>query len=388
MLYLCPMETLLVIRTAKLDCWRQKLAGISIAAAERGWRVQVVESMPTATRLHELVEFWQPVGLIAECSAGTPRFNPTVPTVFLDLDPSDFKPSSSHRQAPCHFVRHDPDAIAKAAARELMSLGLRHFAFVGWFHPTCWSDDKRQAFAHMLALHGFGVSEFSSRPADERNTIAFQKRLREWIRSLPKPCGIFAVNDHIAEAVLSAIDKQHGDFAVIGVDNDESLCERSYPTITSIQPDFTTTGRVAVEILSELPFSHRQTPLTTVPPIGIVRRQSTRLAAKKDKEVDAALEMIRRHACSGLTAEEVFKTFNCSRRFAEMRFREMVGRTVLKEIHRVRLETARRLLEDPKMPVKTIANRCGWNSDAIFRRIYLKTFGVLPRKSTYPASGG
>ena len=71
-----------------------------------------------------------------------------------------------------------------------------------------------------------------------------------------------------------------------------------------------------------------------------------------------------------------------------MRFREMVGRTVLKEIHRVRLETARRLLEDSKMPVKTIANRCGWNSDAIFRRIYLKTFGVLPRKSTYPASGG
>lgn len=388
------MDTLVVIHSSNLDSWRRKLAGISDAARKRDWRLQIVDRIPAPGELRKLVDFWAPVGVILELSANsastgrgmTAEDLETTPFVFIDVDPSMIVLPHPHKSRQPRFacVRHDPTAIAETAARELLSLAPAHFAFAGWFHPRCWCDDKRMAFSHILSLHGKGVSEFLPTAGDEKNAVNFQRRLRKWLVEIPKPCGLFAVNDVIAEAVLSAAAAEGisvpNDLAVLGVDNDEALCERTHPTLTSILPDFENEGRTAVELVDHLRTGRTAGgQLFAVAPIRVVRRQSTRLSASENNEIESAVELIRREACSGLRARDVYRLFRCSRRLAEARFQKAVGRSVLREIHRVRLETAEQLLTDPSIPIKTVAHRSGWNSDIIFRRIYKSAFGKTPR---------
>ena len=374
------METLLVIETATLAAKRRmNLEGISRAAKEIGWRVQTLERVPTQGQLEKLVAFWDPVGLIIEGSGLKTAYRvPTsVPAVYLDIAP-DLTGTTS-------CIRNDSAYIGELVARELLSLGLTHFAFVGWHRRIYWCEEKLEAFARILSLHGAALAEFRPTAREATNQIALQRRLRAWIRSLPTPCGVFAINDSVAEQVLAAAAAEGlavpEHLAVIGVDNDEAICERTHPTLTSVMPNFVETGYQAVRTLCE---KSGKTVRKTIRPLALVRRQSTRILGKSDVHVAAALELIRREACNGLGAKDVFRLFPCSRRLAEKRFRELTGETVLTAIHRTRLAAARELLKNPDIPIKVIANRCGWNSDVIFRRIYKATFGTLPRR---PARG-
>ena len=377
------METLLVIQTASLSAKRKAiLDGIVRGASEVGWRVQAIETVPSQAQLERLVRFWNPCGLVVECSGGSVSYRApsNVPTVFVDQDPScPARPRAGNSPTPC--VRNDSAYIAELVAREFLSLGLRHFAFVGWHTPIYWCEEKRESFLKVLALHGAGAAVFTPTRRDATSQIAFQKRLRKWLKSLPKPCGLFAINDTIAEPVLAAAEAEHisvpQDLAVISVDNDETICERTTPTLTSVRPGFAEIGYRAVQLLAA---GGRPPALTVIRPAGLVRRQSSRLLKRTDAEVDAALELIRREACGGLKAATVLARFACSRRLAEKRFFSATGTSVLKAIHQVRLARAQELLANPDIPVKVVANRCGWNSDIIFRRIYTAAFGHPPRR--------
>ena len=374
------METILVIQTATLETKRRmNMNGIIRGADEFGWRVQTIGTPVSQAQLDKLIDFWKPRGIVAEDSGR--RLNKlsfsSVPTVFIDRDPS--LPSAKNA---CFIpsVRNDSANIAELVAKEFLSLGFVRFAFVGWHHAVSWCEEKRIAYRKILSLHGFGIFEFNPTPAEKSNQIAFQKRLRLWLKALPKPCGVFAITDTIGEQVLTAALSEGipvpQEIAVIGVDNEEALCERTHPTLSSVMPNFAETGYQAVRLLA----AEGKVPCQTViRPFGLVRRQSSRHLPKTDAQVDAALELIRREACNGLRAKDVYGLFSCSRRLAEKRFQQTTGRSVLKTIHLARLEFARKLLTDPHIPVKVVANRCGWNSDIIFRRIYKAVYGATPR---------
>ena len=89
----------------------------------------------------------------------------------------------------------------------------------------------------------------------------------------------------------------------------------------------------------------------------------------------AAVETIRRHACEGLSAKAVIDGMGCSRRLAEMRFREVTGHSILDEIVDVRLTHARMLLRDPRKTVEMVAASCGYNSVVALRKAFLSHVG-------------
>ena len=89
----------------------------------------------------------------------------------------------------------------------------------------------------------------------------------------------------------------------------------------------------------------------------------------------AAVESIRRKACEGLTARAVLAEMGCSRRLAEMRFREVTGHSILDEITDVRLTHARMLLRDPRKTVEMVASCCGYNSPVALRKAFLSHTG-------------
>ena len=109
--------------------------------------------------------------------------------------------------------------------------------------------------------------------------------------------------------------------------------------------------------------------------LTVVRRQSTCRYRRSDTRVLAAVETIRRQACTGLTARAVIAEMGCSRRLAEMRFREVTGHSILDEITEIRLANARMMLRDSRKTAEMVAASCGHNSAVALRKAFLSHTG-------------
>lgn len=373
------MNTILYFQAPAKSTAPEKLAGVREVAAPAGMHVQVVEEPPDARRMADLSEFWRPLGAIVDCGSlggvDTAAFS-AVPTVYLSGDPGALPQDAAH-------VRHDSAATARLAARELLETGFESFAFVPNRTPRHWSDVRGRAFEEAIRLNGRPCRAME-RPAGAAMSgdAAWQRALRRFLESLAKPCGLFAANDATAADVLVAARFEGlavpGDLAVLGVDDFAPLCEASDPPLSSVAPDFRRGGRMAALLLLDavraggtFPAARRR----TFGPLRVVRRASTRLPAAPDRCVADALERIRREACSGLRAADVLKGFPCSRRMADLRFRKATGRSVLEEIHAVRLERAKRLLEETDMPLKILSDFCGFSNPNSLRKFFRAATG-------------
>ena len=75
----------------------------------------------------------------------------------------------------------------------------------------------------------------------EKRGLLFQEDLSRWLASLKKPVGIMACNDIRGQQVMNICRRMDlmvpEETAIIGVDNDEVLCELSDPPLTSVAPD-------------------------------------------------------------------------------------------------------------------------------------------------------
>lgn len=364
------MQTILVIRTTKLECWSRKFAGIQAFARNRDWRLQTIDGTGGNIQVVSLLDFWHPAGCMIESDGASTNLSPeefgTLPTVFLDHSPDLIQRGAS-------VVRHDSAQIAQLAARELLARDLASYAVIGWFNSVYWAQDKIGAFQQALALHGRTARIFQPRPQEQNDITALQRRLQKWIQQLPRPCGIFGVNDLICEIALSAVTALGiavpEDIAFVGADDDPLICETAIPSLTSVQPDFFRTGYAAGELLAErIEDPSRPTRLCVVPPIQLVRRLSSRLFHRPDMFVKHALTRIEREAALGLTAQQVLADFPCSRRQAEIRFRAATGHSVLEEIQSIRYVHALELIHDSSVALGAIADRTGWPSSLVLSR--------------------
>ena len=373
------MKTVLFFKSSELSSCRKKLAGITAVARRFGWNVQAVEPVRTEETARQMLDLWKPDGCIVSCGAKTNSFHSSVfgnlPLVFIDRPHETLAKGDS-------CVYHDSTATANAAARELLALSLRHYAYANWSVPLVWNTERRDAFTAVIRQHGQKVSYFESK-LPVSSTKGLPQELSAWLVSLPKPVGILAAADLLSAKIITAarIAKLSvpDDVAVIGIDNDEELCESFVPSISSVEPDFFRSGSIAAEVLNDLMERRTRKPIRmTYPPLRLVRRESTRRLPKCDKSVSDALELIRRDSCNGLAARDVFKLFPCSRRMAELRFRSATGRSILEEIRGVRLAKAKELLAGPPMKLEAVANFCGYKSAVAFSIFFKAETGVTP----------
>ena len=111
--------------------------------------------------------------------------------------------------------------------------------------------------------------------------------------------------------------------AVLGVDDEEEICELCDPPLSSVIPNAELIGYRAAELLDRLMAGGRAEPLNqVVPPLGITTRQSTDVLAIDDPDVAAAVRYIREHACRGAGVEDVLEHVPVSRSILERRFRK------------------------------------------------------------------
>lgn len=144
--------------------WRVRLSGIYRYAADAGWRVQVIEHGLTSLPVRKALAFWRPDGCIVENSVmDSPEFRASdfrdTPVVYCDAD-------QKRLRRPCFCVVHDSSEATTLAVRELLSLGLRHLAFVGNIIPRYWSDRRRKVMAAEAEAAGCSFDAFEPRGPD------------------------------------------------------------------------------------------------------------------------------------------------------------------------------------------------------------------------------
>ena len=373
------MKILLYFHPPGSTSWGQVVDGVKDIAAKADWHVQEVNVRPTQQNLQELRRFWNPIGAIVDAGAGTNELSSkdikTFPVVFIDHDPSSLPRSA-------FSVCHDSAATAMLAAKELLSTGFANFAYVAFHEKRFWDEEREAAFKRAVELNGKSCSVFRTGKASSADSVRHLRRLRDFISSLPKPCGVFAANDRTAENVLM-VARMLGlsmpyDLSVIGVDNYVNICENSSPTLTSVEPDFRRAGASAAMMVMEIAQSRDRFAgerKRLYGPLRVVRRASTRILKRDDAEVAAALELIEKKACTDLSATDVVRLFQCSRVYAEIRFRRATGQSILEAIHAMRLERAKELLRNPSQQIKMIADFCGFKSQSALCKFFLKKTG-------------
>ena len=362
-------KTILFFCDSQSDVALRKHAGICAFGQRKRWNVRFVHYPSDATPFRDTLATWRPDGVITDNAAFASSRATGVPTVFIDAKNAD-------RPRIWPGVYHDPRAAARLAAAEFARLELPHLAYLPPAEECEWSDERLDAFRQAVPASAHPVAVFPKKRT-EKITSAYLHRLRDWVRALPKPCGVFAANDETAGVLLSLCPlagvKVPQEIAVIGVDDTVGICENTFPTLTSVAPAFRNSGTMAAELLDALmagkpPAAHTLFFGAT----GLTRRASTRRFYGRANELRNARDLIYREACRGLKARDVFAQMKGSRRSAEIQFKATTGRTVREEIKNVRLRSAKRLLQSTSLSLAEIAVRCGYKSSSHLRKIFEK----------------
>jgi LacI family transcriptional regulator len=287
-------------------------------------------------------------------------------------------------------VRTDDEAIARLAAEHLVERGFRHFAFCG-FNGADYSDIRRDRFARRIAAAGFPCHIFAERDQLREATtleyeeygLKYEDQVELWLKGLAKPVGLMACNDIRGQQVLTACRAVGlavpDEVAVIGVDNDDVLCELSDPPLSSIVPNSERIGYEAAALLDRMMAGKKPPPAPViVPPAGIVTRRSTEVLAMDDRHIASAVRFIREHACEGINVSDVLRAVPLSRSALERRFAATLGHSPKEEILRVRLNRAKQLLAETDFPLSLVAEKIGLEHAEYLNVIFKKKTGITP----------
>jgi len=283
----------------------------------------------------------------------------------------------------------DRRKVVEVAIEHLRGRGLTELAYCG-FAGLDFSDVRGTLFVEQAVRRGLRAQSYKE-PRRSHAQLAileterqFQpRRLAGWLESLPKPVGLFACNDMCARQVLNACQeadiKVPDEIAVLGVDNDEVLCELSDPPLSSIQLNNETIGYEAAALLERMLRGAKAVGKEfRFSPRRVVARRSSETLAISDRDVADALRLIREQACRGLTVAEVLDRVGMSASTLKRRFAAILQRSPKAEIHRVQLERAKELLATGNLPLARVAELAGFANVEWFSKLFHRKTGYPP----------
>ncbi|MEM1441941.1 MAG: DNA-binding transcriptional regulator [Verrucomicrobiota bacterium] len=287
------------------------------------------------------------------------------------------------------FVGMDNALIGEMVAEHFLNRGYRRFAAYTLDTESFFRERVSNFVSRVKAVGAdceLLPSQGESTPVDwERH----QSDLMEWLRSLEKPIGIFATNDQLASRLLDACQRASiavpEEVAVVGCENEETLCTFTSPTLTSVQFDGEQVGFRAAEVLDRLMMGRETDTEVLIPPKGIEVRGSSDEWVLEDALVLQAVRLIREEALAGITVGSLCERLNVSRSTLERRMKTHLKRGAKEELLRVRFREVNRLLRNTDFTIETISELTGFSHahylQAAFRDRYGMTPGAYRRKN-------
>jgi LacI family transcriptional regulator len=188
---------------------------------------------------------------------------------------------------------------------------------------------------------------------------------------------------HVLEACRTLGLRVPHDVAVLGVDNDEMICELTSPPLSSVDQAARRIGYEAATLLDRMireGVAASAAARVVVPPIGVVSRTSTDAMATSDEAVVTALLRLRANPLMKPDIARIAEEVCLSRPTLETRFKAVVGRSIHDESVRLRVAAIRRLITQTDLPLKTISSRAGFSSVQYMTTFLHRHTGTTPAR--------
>ena len=383
--FLSSRKVLVVTRSTGA-AGRDLISGV-FTYARRGkhWDIRLFQS-PEALTVAELERFLRDGldGLIAsELShddALAHILAHRLPLVRIGSDPR--LPSDAPAVA---VVHNDEERIGAMAAEFLVSLGsFRSFAFVPVSRPYekrhIWSRRREDAFCAHVRQRGHRVTVF--RGCAEFESAGDRAELEAFLAALPKPAALMAAWDERAGHVLAACERLGirvpDQIAVIGVDNDELVCDFCEPKLTSVYPDHIRAAAVLDALMARrIP---RKSLLEPVPPKEIVIRESAAPVAPAAVLIRRALAFIETHAVLGIRPVDVARSVGVSRRLLDLRFSQYNRKSVNGELLDAKLKAVLKMLQATSRPIAAVSAAAGFRNVHHLEKVFRDRYGKSMRE--------
>lgn len=310
--------------------------------------------------------------------------------------------SSVHDQVPGVFP--DYEQIGRLQAEHLLAHGLRGFTFLTAEGSR---PEVRQRAGFLATIEAAGHSAtVLDLPGTWDDSLAGHKesqvRLTTWLDTWKRPIGLAGTGDDVLRVVMQmCLDRGWqipADVAVIGTGNETLLCEQPRPSLSSVEVGFDRVGYEAARLLdglmtqaergekSEPPMQGRRRATdhlvaamhVTLPPVGIVVRDSTSSFLAEDLLVAKAQKFIAAHCDRRMGVNMVAAELAVSPKTLQKRFASSLKRSVAQEIRRARIELAKRELAAGTRSIGEIARLTGFKSNVSLSVIFRREVGLTP----------
>lgn len=364
-------RVLIVLHTN--SAWaRGILSSFAAAAHERGWTLLFYNN---ASDLSLFASALQPVAAVVATEFDAPEL--------ADIDASTFVSVTVDRTAAgIASVCLDEAAIGKLAYEHLHATGLRTVTTFRYDEST-FAIAREQAFLDAARARGTEVARGWGMGENQQDRSENPVAMVAWLTALPKPCGIFTGTDGwgrtVARYAQLAGLRVPEDVALVGADNDELECELMSPPLSSVLIPWQEVGRNAAKLVHAALSGKPSAPeRILVAPLNVVARRSTELLAVDDALVLRAVEWIRGNAADRVTVPMVARAVASGRHRLERAFRRVLGRTIQEELRRVRVESARRLLDESRSSLAVVAKLSGFKTASLLTAAFRRETGMTP----------
>lgn len=363
----------LILLDASAAWSRGVLRGFTAAAREKGW---LLLHYHTTVDLRWLIRVWKPTVVVLQWSLHRDVAGALGSSTVIAVN----EDSSAQGIA---SVCVDEVEIGKLAAEHLITKGLRELTTFR-FNEGGFAVARERAFVDAARARGASlVPGWWIDGAEPSRLHEDPEALITWLEQLPRPCGVFACTDSWARVVARYAQvagvRIPEDLALVGVDNDTMECELAAPPLSSVCVPWRTVGEEAARLVGRALAGAAMTrERVVVPPVDVIPRRSTDVAVVNDPIVARTMSWIGEHLGRRLTLNAIARAATCSRQRLEQRFQAAIGRTVMQEVRRARVDSARRLLSTTELPLPRIAELCGFTSAALFSVAFRRERGIPP----------
>ena len=274
-------------------------------------------------------------------------------------------------------------SIGEMGANYFIQKGFKNLAFCG-FRKMLWSDHREKYFTDTASKAG--LQTFTNKltyPLRERFKDSNLERIGQWIRRLPKPVGVMACNDSCGKFIMDSCRKTSisvpDEVAVLGVDNDDILCDLTYPSLSSISLNTEKGGFDAAALLDNIMTGIAvDSQVILIEPVRVQERQSTDIIAVDDKVVSDIINYIKRNSKKLLQVTDIINEFHISRKCLYKKFNDNLGTSIYNQIRKIKVEEICRMLAETDKSIKETALEFGFYNVDHIARFFRKEKGFTP----------
>ena len=353
--------------------------GIAKYAVEAGWHL-----CADVTKEKVIPWGWHGDGILAWLGAGDDLADFVVQAKLPTVDFSYRRP-----HLPFPRVLADHISVASMTAEYFLVRGLKNFMF--YSDVENWTyDEIGRAFVDTLKAKGHDCTwiRWHQSPTFTTGPFQWKEKLR-WLATqlshAPKPLALFAASDDHALEVIEtceltgiAVPEQ---VSIMGVDNSLLAVEAMRTPLSSIDRNLAAVGYAGAKLLDRL-MQKKQPPTKPlrIPPMGIMARKSSDLLAVNHSGVARSLRFLWENYHKPIGVDDLVRVAAMSRSALHQAFLEQIGRPPGRELHRIRIENAKRLLAQSGMKLEMLASGCGYQNANTFWVAFKQTTGITPKK--------